>query len=75
MNELVDEEDIKANENAVGIFSKEDERVESFVMDRSTDGLKPNENIWSDVTDLMQNDKSIAKITGKRMRKTLTRFY
>ena len=75
MNEVMDEEVIKANENAVGIFSKEDERVESFVMDRSTDGLKPNENIWSDVTDLMQNDKSIAKITGKRMRKTLTRFY
>ncbi len=75
MNEVMDEEVIKANKNAVGIFSKEDERVESFVMDRSTDELKPNENIWSDVADLMQNDKSIAKITGKRMRKTLTRFY
>ena len=31
MNEVVDEEAIKANENAVGNFSKEDELVESFV--------------------------------------------
>ena len=75
MNELVDEEDIKANENAVGNFSKEDERAESFVMDQSTDEPKPNENIWSDVADLMRNDKSITKITGKRMRTTMTKFY
>ena len=75
MNEVMDEEVIKANENAVGIFSKEDERVESFVMDQSTDEPKPNETIWSDVADLMRNDKSITKITGKRMRKTMTKFY
>ena len=31
MNEVVDEQAIKANENAVGIFSKGDELVESFV--------------------------------------------
>ena len=31
MNEVVDEEAMKANENAVGIFSKGDELVESFV--------------------------------------------
>ena len=75
MNEVVDEEAIKANENAVGNFSKEDERVESFVIDQSTGEPKPNENIWSDVADLMRNDKSITKITGKRMRKTMTKFY
>ena len=75
MNELVDEEAIKANENAVGIFSKEGEHVESFDMDQSTDEPKPNENIFSDVANLMRTDKSITKITGKRMRKTMTKFY
>ena len=75
MNELVDEEAIKANENAVGIFSKGDENVESFDMDQSTDEPKPNENIFSDVANLMRTDKSITKITGKRMRKTMTKFY
>jgi histidinol phosphatase-like enzyme len=75
MNELVDEEAIKANENVVGIFSKEGEHVESFDMDQSTDERKPNENMWSDVADLMRNDKSITKITGKRMRQTMTKFY
>ena len=75
MNELVDEGSIKANENAVGIFSKEGEHVESFDMDQSTDERKPNENMWSDVANLMRNDKSITKITGKRMRKTMTKFY
>ena len=44
-------------------------------MDQSKDEPKPNENLWSDVADLMRNDKSITKITGKRMRKTMTKFY
>ena len=75
MKEVVEEEAINANENAVVNFSKEDKPVESFDMDQSMGEPKPNENLWSDVANLMQNDKSITKITGKRIRKTMTKFY
>ena len=45
MNKVLDEEVIKAKESVVGSFSKEDERVESFVINQSTEKPNLSENI------------------------------
>ena len=72
MKEVIEEElhkeDIKEpvlNENKI---------IEPVVNETTQREAKPINNMWSDVAELMQNDPSITKIYGKRMRKTITKF-
>ena len=73
MKEVIEEELHK--EDITEPILNEDKIVEPVVNETTQrEEVKPIHNMWSDVAELMQNDPSITKIYGKRMRKTIKKF-
>ena len=73
MNEVINEELHK--EDITEPILNENKIVEPVANETThREEAKPINNMWSDVAELMQNDPSITKIYGKRMRKTIKKF-